>query len=60
MDDISEETFDEIKRLISLKKIENYPKAKMPLAIGLTKSGSPRHPLYMHSSSYLTAFQLWE
>ncbi len=47
-------------RKFSLKKIENFPKAKMPLAIGLTKSGSPRHPLYMHSSSYLTAFKLWE
>ena len=47
----------EIKKY-SEKKMQNFTKAKMPLAIGLTKAGHPRHPLYMANSSYLRTFQI--
>ena len=42
----------------SEKKMQNFTKAQMPLAIGLTKAGHPRHPLYMANSSYLRTFQI--
>ncbi len=44
----------------SQKKMANFPKAKMPLALGRTKGGQPRHPLYMPNTSDLSTFLLFE
>ncbi len=44
----------------SLKKTKKLSKAQMPLALGLTKGGFPRHPLYMASSSHLQIFRIGE
>ena len=49
----------EIKKY-SKKKMQHFPKAQMPLALGLTKGGYPRHPLYMPNSSYLRTFRILE
>ncbi len=47
----------EIKKY-SENRMESFPKAQMPIALGLTKGGHPRHPLYMANSSYFRPFRI--
>ena len=45
-----------IKNLTNLKSEGNNP-SKRVFSLGLTKKGSPRHPLYMHNESFLRPYE---
>ncbi|WP_269623389.1 DUF1643 domain-containing protein [Prochlorococcus marinus] len=38
------------------KRVRNFPKASQPYAIGITKDGYPRHPLYVQNKTILKPF----